>query len=94
MPVRIVNNAEWMTGISSSIRLGLSEVPQDAGGALFLLSDQPQVSHMLIKKIIEAHQETLAPITAPQINGQKGNPVLFDRNSLYGPVFVAGGYWW
>jgi molybdenum cofactor cytidylyltransferase len=35
---------------------------------------------MLIKKLIESHRETLAPITAPQINGQRGNPVLFDTN--------------
>jgi molybdenum cofactor cytidylyltransferase len=37
---------------------------------------------MLIKKIVESHQVTLAPITAPQINGQRGNPVLFDINSF------------
>jgi molybdenum cofactor cytidylyltransferase len=28
--------------------------------------------------LVETHQETLAPIVAPQINGQRGNPVLFD----------------
>ena len=82
LPVRIVNNTEWMTGVSSSIRTGVTAVPKDVGGALFLQSDQPQVSQMLIKKIVESHRVTLAPITAPQINGQRGNPVLFDINTF------------
>jgi len=80
LSVRIVNNPEWMTGQSSSIRTGLRALKKDVGGAIFLQTDQPQVSQMLIKKLIESHRETLAPITAPQINGQRGNPVLFDTN--------------
>jgi molybdenum cofactor cytidylyltransferase len=78
LPVRIVNNAEWMAGVSSSIRAGIGALPNDVGGALFLQTDQPQVSQMLIKRIVESHRVTLAPLTAPQINGQRGNPVLFD----------------
>ncbi len=78
LPVRIVNNDEWVTGLSSSIRTGIQSLPKEIGGAVFLQSDQPQIPHSLIKSLVEAHQATLSPIIAPQIDGQRGNPVLFD----------------
>ena len=90
LPVRIVNNPEWTAGQSSSIRTGLRALANDVGGAVFLQTDQPHISQMLIKKIIESHRETLAPITAPQINGQRGNPVLFDVNTFSGLLSLNG----
>ncbi len=64
--------------MSSSIRAGIVDLPLELGGVVFLHADQPQVSHLLIKKLVETHQLTLGPIVAPQIDGQRGNPVLFD----------------
>ena len=32
--------------------------------------------------LVEAHQTTLNPIIAPQIDGQRGNPVLFDSRTF------------
>jgi molybdenum cofactor cytidylyltransferase len=78
LPVRIVSNTDWVTGLSSSIRAGVIALPCEVSGVIFLPADQPQISHVLIKRLVETHQETLAPIVAPQINGQRGNPVLFD----------------
>ena len=78
LPVRIVNNPDWMTGLSSSIRAGVSDLPKEVGGVIFLNADQPQISPVLVRSLIDAHQGTLGPIIAPQINGQRGNPVLFD----------------
>jgi molybdenum cofactor cytidylyltransferase len=82
LPVRIAINTEWMTGLSSSIRTGIEALPNELGGAIFLHADQPQISHLLIKSLVEAHQLSLEPIIAPQINGQRGNPVLFDRKTF------------
>jgi molybdenum cofactor cytidylyltransferase len=78
LPVRIVNNKDWMTGISSSIKVGITALPKEIGGAVFLQVDQPHIPTLLIKSLIEAHQITLNPIIAPQIDGQRGNPVFFD----------------
>jgi molybdenum cofactor cytidylyltransferase len=33
----------------------------------------------LLRTLIEVHAGTMAPIIAPLIDGQRGNPVLFDR---------------
>jgi len=82
LPVIIVRNADWEAGQSTSIQKGLRALPRETGGALFLLSDQPQVSPTLIRTLVEFHAQTLSPIVAPLINGERGNPVLFDRRTF------------
>ena len=78
LPVRIVNNREWAAGMSASIKAGLVALPKDLGGVVFLHADQPQIPPALIRTLVETHESTLNPIIAPQIDGQRGNPVLFD----------------
>ena len=45
-------------------------------------ADQPQIPPALIRKLVEEHEATLYPIIAPQIDGQRGNPVLFDFSTF------------
>jgi len=82
LPVRIVNNEDWASGLSSSIHTGVFSLPKEIGGVVFLQCDQPQIPYSLIKSLVEAHQVTLSPIIAPRINGQRGNPVLFDSSTF------------
>lgn len=77
--VQIVNNKHWKGGQSTSLLMGLEALPPDIGAAVFLLVDQPQIKPRLIQKLVEAHAGTLAPIVSPLIDGQRGNPVLFDQ---------------
>ena len=49
------------------------------GAAIFLLADQPQITSTFINALAEKHAQTLAPILAPMVAGQRANPVLFDR---------------
>lgn len=79
LDLRIVINTGWKEGVSSSIRAGLASLDEEVGGAIFLQTDQPQIPDQLIKSLVEKHQMTLHPIVAPQIDGRRGNPVLFDR---------------
>ncbi|MEZ0395867.1 MAG: selenium cofactor biosynthesis protein YqeC [Anaerolineales bacterium] len=79
LPVKIVRNAAWQSGQSSSLRAGLAALPETAGAAIFLLADQPQVPPTLLRALVEAHRRGLPPILAPQVGGQRANPVLFDR---------------
>jgi molybdenum cofactor cytidylyltransferase len=87
LPLRIVINKKWDTGLSSSIKKAINSLPKEIGGIVFLQGDQPQIPHSLIRSLVEAHQNSLNPIIAPQIDGQRGNPVLFDRVSL--PKFTS-----
>jgi molybdenum cofactor cytidylyltransferase len=50
----------------------------EVGGVVFLQADQPHIPSFLIKRLVEAHEATLSPVIGPQIDGQRGNPVLFD----------------
>jgi molybdenum cofactor cytidylyltransferase len=82
LPVVVVNNEEWQKGQSTSLRAGLDVLPNQVGAAMFLLADQPMISPSLLKSLIEVHTKTLAPIIAPNIQGKRGNPVLFDRDTF------------
>lgn len=79
LPVRSVHNPHWEEGQSTSLRLGLSEIHPSVGSVVFLLADQPFVTSAVIRALVEQHEKTLAPVTAPQMAGRRGNPVLFDR---------------
>jgi molybdenum cofactor cytidylyltransferase len=80
--VQIVENPDWRAGQSSSVQAGLRELPDDCGAAVFLLCDQPLVSPALVRSLVSMHAESLAPIVAPLVDGQRGNPVLFDRRTF------------
>jgi molybdenum cofactor cytidylyltransferase len=82
LQVILVDNPEWQSGQSSSLRVGLKALPPGTGAAIFLLADMPLVPEPLIQKIAERHAGTLSPIIAPQFDGQRGNPVLFDQKTF------------
>jgi molybdenum cofactor cytidylyltransferase len=78
--VQIVVNENWADGQSTSVKAGLGVLPENIGGVLFLLVDQPGITPEIINAIIERHRQTLVPAARPEFNGQPGNPVLFDRS--------------
>jgi len=88
LPVACVHNPDWESGQSTSLRAGVLSLPETTGAAVFLLSDQPHIPLSLVRGLMERHQSTLAPIVAPLIDEQRGNPALFDRGlfSLLGQL--------
>jgi molybdenum cofactor cytidylyltransferase len=90
LPVSLVNNLQWEAGQSASVKAGLRVLPEMVGGAVFLLADQPQIPDTLIRSLVETHAQTLSPIVAPQIDGRRGNPVLFDRDTFVDFLALEG----
>ena len=82
LPVEVVDNPDWEAGQSASVITGLRRLPRETGGAVFLLADQPQAPEPLIRQLYALHAGSLAPIVAPQADGQRANPVLFDRDTF------------
>ena len=82
LPVQVVENIAWEGGQATSTQCGIQALGEKSGAAIFLLSDQPQVTVPLIQSLVERHQQRLAKIIAPLIDGQRGNPVLFDRDTF------------
>jgi len=89
-PVQIVENKAWSAGQSTSMRAGLAGLPPHAGAVIFLLVDQPGITATVIDALIERHRATLAPVIWPEFNGERGNPVLFDR-ALFGELAQVTG---
>jgi len=82
-PVRVVVNAHWQAGQSSSVATGLAILGPEVSAALFVLADQPEVAPDVLNRLVERHRQTLAPVVTPVYQGgQRGNPVLFDRRTF------------
>jgi molybdenum cofactor cytidylyltransferase len=80
--VSVIKNEDWKSGQGSSIRAAVKTLTlshSKTGGAIFLLTDQPQVTTSIIRALVEKHAEGLYPIVAPMVIDQRANPVLFDR---------------
>ena len=80
LPVSIAYNADYEQGQSTSIKACIHALPLNAGSAIFLLADQPQIPVEVIRALVEAHASDLQAILAPLVLEEKrANPVLFDR---------------
>lgn len=82
LAVQVVHNPDWALGQATSMQAGLVALPRNCEGAMFLLCDQPQISVILIRQILERFAQNRAAITAPLIQSQRGNPVLFSREAF------------
>jgi molybdenum cofactor cytidylyltransferase len=89
LPVTIVQNPDWENGQSTSICAGLREC-RSAGGAIFLLADQPQVSVEVLRALVERHSQDLPAVLAPYVFDQRANPVLFDRVTFQDLLALQG----
>ncbi|ACM18476.1 molybdopterin-dioxomolybdenum cytidylyltransferase, putative [Geotalea daltonii FRC-32] len=80
--VTTVINSAYETGQSSSLKAGLNAIPVNFDAALFLLGDQPLVTAETIDLIMAGFADSHAPIVIPTFDGQRGNPVLFSRETF------------
>jgi molybdenum cofactor cytidylyltransferase len=55
-----------------------------------VLADQPALAPELIRALLDRYEATGAPIVAPFHEGQRGNPVLFDR-ALFPELLAVQG---
>ena len=83
-----LNQPIFDNAFSKSERYGEGQV--EVGAAVFLLADQPQVTSTVIHALTGQHAQTLAPILAPQVAGQRANPVLFDRVTFPDLMSLSG----
>jgi molybdenum cofactor cytidylyltransferase len=90
LPVELVHNPDWAAGQSTSVITGLRRLPPQVGSALFLLADQPRVPAGLVRSLVETHAVTCSAIVAPLVQGQRANPVLFDRRTFPDLLSLTG----
>jgi len=76
----IVLNPEYKSGISTSIRKGLSQIPsEDVEGFFIILGDQPLINPSILYKMLLAFTPGKKEIVVPFYKDKQGNPVLFDN---------------
>jgi molybdenum cofactor cytidylyltransferase len=76
----IVENADWQSGLGTSIRRGLGEMARSIDAVLLLTCDQPFVDRGVIAALIAAQEETGKPIVASSYANTLGVPALFQRS--------------
>jgi CTP:molybdopterin cytidylyltransferase MocA len=78
LPVTIVVNADWASGMGSSIRCGVARA--SSGGhdaALVMLCDQPALTTLHLERLLSAHAPGRS--VASRYEGVLGVPAVLDR---------------
>ena len=90
LDVRFVHNPGYVDGLSTSLRAGVSALPE-SGGVLVLLGDMPEASAAVVDALIAAFEATPGALAAVALyGGRRGNPVLLGRG-LFGEVTRLSG---
>jgi CTP:molybdopterin cytidylyltransferase MocA len=74
------------------VRLGLEALKSEYDVLLVALSDQPNISSSEIGMLLEQfdHRDTVEDIVMPQVNGHRGNPVLFSKKAVEDILSIPG----
>jgi molybdenum cofactor cytidylyltransferase len=79
--VEILRNAEYRTGMASSVKLGIEAVTGRTEAVLIFLADQPCVPKLVIETLVDTfatHRSKGIRIVRPEYAGAPGHPILFD----------------
>ena len=87
---RIVENAEWTVGLSSSIRCGVNAMKPETTAVIVALGDEPRVDGQVCRALIGAWRATRRPIVVARYGGEIGHPILFDA-SVFGELTTLEG---
>jgi molybdenum cofactor cytidylyltransferase len=88
--VRLVHNADYATGLASSLRVGVAAAGK-ADAVLVCLGDMPRVGGNVIDRMIAAFNPTEhRSIVLPSFQGEIGNPVLWGAEHFQRLLKLAG----
>jgi molybdenum cofactor cytidylyltransferase len=82
LPVNIIHNPRWETGMGSSLKAGLNyliHVDPKLSGTVILVCDQPLLQAGHIKSLIETNQKTKKAIVASRYAQTLGVPAFFEK---------------
>lgn len=94
--VEAVENADWESGLASSVRVGLAaaRAAGEPPAVMFLPADQPLLAPPHLDRLLAAWEGADPAIVEPRFAGRRGAPVLFSRRllgELEGLTGDAGG---
>lgn len=80
LEVAPITNANYATGLASSLKAGIRAVPAECAGALILLGDMPRIAVEHVDRLVDAFAVAPDTIVVPVHEGRHGNPVLWPRH--------------
>jgi molybdenum cofactor cytidylyltransferase len=93
MPVEIVFNEQWSTGMASGITAGMSALLKQNNAiesVIIAVCDQPFVSAALFRQLIKTKAERNKGIVGSAYAGIIGTPVLFEK-AYFGKLLALKG---
>ncbi|WP_121820129.1 nucleotidyltransferase family protein [Halostella salina] len=91
-PVTTVHNPDYRDGQASSVRTGVAALRERAAvdAAVVALGDMPFVDPGTVRTLVAAYAAGVGDALAAAHDGERGNPVLFDRRFFDDLTDVAG----
>lgn len=91
--VKVLYNMDWNEGMASSIRTAINEIKKnkEINQAIIMLCDQPFVTQVLIKTMLQKSSKTGKLIIACSYNNVIGVPALFKRE-LFAKLLLLKGH--
>jgi molybdenum cofactor cytidylyltransferase len=86
----VVLNDQWMEGVSTSLRGGLSAVSSDARGVFIYPADMPLVTPEALRELARRQQVSGRPAAMTEAGGVRGVPVFITR-SLFPALMIQEG---
>jgi molybdenum cofactor cytidylyltransferase len=92
LPVKIVVNPDYRTGMASSLRQGLLAMDPESEAFLVMLADQPGIGPDLIDRVIRGFRQAdpKRGIARPVYRGVPGHPVLIGARYLQEALQLQG----
>ncbi len=94
--VSVVNNPNYKSGMLSSVRCGLRNLPEKCRAVMVVLGDQPSITTELIDQMLKSFATTEKSILVPLHKGKRGHPILFSSHhrdeilTHYGDIGLRG----
>ncbi len=77
LPVLCIENPDWQSGQSTSLKKGIDLIQDEVDAACLMLADQPFVSIRTLRKLEEVQKKNPESIIVPTYQGKNGNPTMF-----------------
>lgn len=88
LDVRLVHNADFATGLASSLKAGLEELTEDVASAMILLGDMPGIGPEEIRTLAAAHDGSR--VVRASHGGRRGNPVILPASVIRRVPLLSG----
>ena len=89
LPIVPVVNADYQSGVNSSLRAGIMAASQ-ATAAVVVLADMTFVTTAMIETLVERYRTSAAPLVISDYSGVNAPPMLYDR-SLFNELLSMQG---